>query len=254
MKFLSLASGLLVTLFFSAQAATAQTTNSLSSAEIKGRELARQIRDAQPTENFTKTGVLQIRDSDGNETSIPVKCQVVASSNHWDTVYTAYPVSVTNHWSEFLQIRHAASAPNEYLCRLRTGDASAFKKSDAPITTPFAHSDFWQCDLGLEFFQWPEQKILPKATNLKRGRAYTLLESTNPHPTAGGYSRVVSWIDKETGGILEADAYDAQGRLLKVFEPKSFKKIHGQWQLQEMEIRNAQTDSRTRLEFDLDRN
>jgi hypothetical protein len=115
----------------------------------------------------------------------------------------------------------------------------------------FASSDFWICDLGLQFFHWPDQKVLPKTTNLKRGRAYTLLESTNPDPGTNGYSRVVSWIDQETGGILEADAYDAQGKLLKVFEPKSFKKVNGHWELQEMEIRNVQTDSRTRLEFDL---
>jgi hypothetical protein len=33
--------------------------------------------------------------------------------------------------------------------------------------------------------------------------------------------------------------------------PKSFKKVNGQWELQEMEILNVQKDSRTRLEFDL---
>ena len=116
---------------------------------------------------------------------------------------------------------------------------------------PFANSDFWIADLGLEFFHWPQQKVLPKTTNLKRGRDYTLLESTNPNPSTNGYSRVLSWIDKETGGILEAEAYDAQSKLLKDFAPKSFKKVNGQWELQEMEIRNVQTGSRTRLEFDL---
>ena len=115
----------------------------------------------------------------------------------------------------------------------------------------FAGSDFWICDLGLEFFHWPQQKILPKTTPLKRGRDYTLLESTNP--STNGYSRVLSWIDKETGGILQAEAYDATGKLLKEFEPKSFKKVNGQWELQEMEIRNVQTGSRTRLEFDLNK-
>ena len=118
----------------------------------------------------------------------------------------------------------------------------------------FANSDFCSCDLGLGFLHWPAQKILPKSTNLKRGREYTLLESTNPNPPTNGYSRVLSWIDKESGGILAAEAYDFNGKLLKEFEPKSFKKINGQWELQEMEIRNVQTGSRTRLEFDLKSN
>ena len=119
--------------------------------------------------------------------------------------------------------------------------------------TSFANSDFWLADLGLEFFHWPAQKILPKTTSLKRGREYTLLESTNPDPSTNGYSRVLACIDNETGAILEAEAYDAKGELLKIFEPKSFKKVNGQWQLQEMEIRNVQTGSRTRLEFDLNK-
>ena len=103
----------------------------------------------------------------------------------------------------------------------------------------------------MEFFHWPTQKVLPKTTNLKRGREYTLLESTDPNPNTNGYSRVLSWIDQESGGILAAEAYDAAGKKLKEFEPKMFKKVNGQWELQEMEIRNVQTHSRTRLEFDL---
>ena len=118
---------------------------------------------------------------------------------------------------------------------------------------PFADSDFWIADLGLEFFHWPAQIVLPKSTNLVRGREYTLLESTNPNLSTNSYSHVLTWIDKETGGILQAEAYDFNGRLLKEFAPKSFKKVKGQWELQEMEIRNVQTGSRTRLEFDLEK-
>ena len=116
---------------------------------------------------------------------------------------------------------------------------------------PFANSDFWIADLGLEFFHWPEQKILKK--EFARGRGCMVLESTNPNPSANGYSRVVSWIDEETLGIVQAKAYGAQGKLLKEFYPKDFKKVNGQWQLQSMEIDNAQTGSRTRLEFDLNK-
>jgi hypothetical protein len=115
--------------------------------------------------------------------------------------------------------------------------------------TPFANSDFWIADLGLEFLHWPGQKILKK--EFSRGRGCMVLESLNPNPSTTGYSRVVSWIDEESSGIVHAEAYDAQNKLLKVFDPKSFKKVNGQWELQDMEIRNVQTGSRTRIEFDL---
>ena len=62
---------------------------------------------------------------------------------------------------------------------------------------------------------------------------------------------MVSWIDEDSLGIVMADAYDAQGKLLKEFYPKDVKKVKGQWQVQSMEMDNVQTGSRTRLEFDL---
>ena len=49
---------------------------------------------------------------------------------------------------------------------------------------PFAGSDFWLCDLGLEFFHWPQQKVLKK--EFHRQCACTVLESTNPNPSADG--------------------------------------------------------------------
>ncbi len=116
---------------------------------------------------------------------------------------------------------------------------------------PFANSDFWRADLGLEFFHWPAQKVLKK--DVHRSRGCIVLESTNSDPFKRGYSRVVSWIDEESLGIVEAYAYDANGKLLKDFYPKDFKKVNGQWQVQTLIMENVQTGSRSRLEFDLNK-
>ncbi len=117
------------------------------------------------------------------------------------------------------------------------------------IWTPFANSDFWIADLGLEFFHWPQQKVLKHES--KRTRACTVLESTNPNPVLGSYSRVVTWIDNESHAIIYAEAYDVNNKLLKEFNPKKVKKVNGQWELEEMDIRNVQTGSRTWITFDL---
>lgn len=225
----------------SAFGATAETTNGLSEAESQGRQLVQQLLAQQPADNFTNTGVLKIRPAKGKTVEIPARCQIMVTETNWTTVYEA---DGTNH-VEKLFIVHAPGQP------IRFADQ---KDSSAPTATtetmvPFAGSDFWLVDLGLEFFQWPGQKVLPNTTNLKKSRSYTLLESTNPRPVAGGYSRVLTWIDKESGGILEAEAYDAKNKLLKTFDPKDIKKVNGQWQVLTMEINNVQTGSRTRLEF-----
>ena len=114
---------------------------------------------------------------------------------------------------------------------------------------PWAGSDFSLGDLGLEFFHWPTQKVLKK--EIHRSCACTVLESTNPNPSTNGYSRVVSWVDTESLGIVEAYAYDANGKKLKNFYPKDIKKVNGQWQVQTLVMENLQTGSKSRLEFDL---
>ena len=52
--------------------------------------------------------------------------------------------------------------------------------------------------------------------------------------------------------LIRAEVYDSENRLLKEFSVGSVKKVRGRWELKDMEIRNEQTDSLTRLEFDLD--
>jgi hypothetical protein len=242
-------------ILFLAVGATAQT-NTLSDAEIQGRQLARQLCDAKPEQNFTNSGVQKIRDQNGKssnshltvramveEDGYRIDYDVGTNSNDRSIEWLTILKSAIGHPTIYYSSQHGVGIPSNVF------DGSLLRGNETMI--PFAHSDFWIADLGLEFFYWPAQKVLPKTTTLKRGREYTLLESTNPNPATNGYSRVLTWIDKESGGILEAEAYDMNGKLLKDFAPKSFKKVNGQWELQEMEIRNVQTGSRTRLEFDL---
>ncbi len=210
-------------------------------------------------ENFTNTGVLQIRDGKGKRSAFPVKCRVIVADANWQSIYEA---GATNRVVA-LWVIHTAGRLNEYFYRTNStepvpalGDIPVLghlfrsaRLSGAELTAPFAGSDFWLADLGLEFFHWPEQKVLKK--EFRRNCSCMVLESTNPNPATNGYSRVDSWIDEESDGIVMARAYDAQGRLLKEFYPKDVKKVKGQWQVESMEIDNVQTGSRTRLEFDL---
>jgi hypothetical protein len=119
--------------------------------------------------------------------------------------------------------------------------------------TPFAGSDFWLVDLALEFLHWPQQRVLKK--EMKRDLFCDVLQSTNPAPGPGTYSRVVTWIAANRPDeivIVQGQAYDTKDKLLKEFNPKKVRKINGVWQLESMEIRNLQTGSRTRLEFNLE--
>lgn len=231
----------------------AATTKDLSDAEIEGRNLVQQLLQQRPTENFTNSGVLKIRASRSKRSGIPFKFEIIVTPANWLSVYETLPASNIAK-SVTLTVAQDGVHPNRYTLVERAdnrADTNAVTNpAGAATMISFAGSDFWLADLGLEFFHWPEQKILKH--EMRRGQACKVLESTNPDPSTNGYSRIVSWIDNDTGGIVHADAYDAHGKLLKQFEPKEFKKVHGQWQLQEMEICNVQTGSRTRIEFTVD--
>jgi Outer membrane lipoprotein-sorting protein len=214
--------------------------------------LAAEVLSATPVTNFTQTGVLRIRNSEGI-TNIPISFMTAVESGSWRVVYQAGKPGAL----ESIMVVHQIGQPNQYCIpdhpNPLTGVwAPLHPLTPAQITAPFAGSDFSIADLGLEFFHWPEQKITGHET--RRTRACTVLESDNPDPSAGGYSRVVTWIDNQMLGIIHAEAYDATNKLLKVFDPKSFKKVNGQPELQDIEIRNVQTHSRTWIRFDLSDN
>jgi hypothetical protein len=222
-------------------------TNELSGAELEGRNLVQQLLEQRQSGGFTNTGVLKIRDRIGKRVETAVVFEVQATPTQVVGIYSAKNFR-EGAGAQTLRVTHCGPATNSYTLKTDLGGSNRFQNlTGAETMIPFADSDFWVADLGLEFFHWPGQKVLKH--EMKRGQACKVLESTNPAPATDGYSRVVSWIDNDTLGIVQAEAYDAKGERLKEFAPKEFKKVDGQWQLQEMEIRNIQTGSRTRLEF-----
>lgn len=216
--------------------------------EAEGQVLAAELRAERPPEDSTITGHLKVRDAKGGRKELEIRMTtLLAGSNEWRTIYQAGP--------ERLTVIHRAGATNEYLLEPAIASEGNKKIILAPEQTmvPFAGTDFWVADLGLEFFHWPEQRLVTDAKrNMRLGRACKMLESVNPRAAAGGYRRVISWIDAEYHGLVCADAYDGEDRLLKVFSIKNLDKVQGTWQLKAMEIRNERLNSRTRLDFDLE--
>ena len=242
---------LLVSQVLLAQTDLAKTASSVS--EKAGQELAAKLRSLEPGENAQWSGTLKIRNRDDETISIPITAKTVTGTPTWKMIYETKATGATP--PEKLVIVHAAARPNEYFHARGTGQAEPPRvDTRQAATTPLAGSDFWLTDLGLDFLHWPVQGLLKfEQPKMRKGRPCDVLESVQPNPAPGGYGRVVSFVDKETGGLIMAEGYDHTGKVLKEFSVRSFKKVEGQWQLQEMEIRNIKTDSRTRIEFDLER-
>ena len=246
-------------LLFLASGALAQPKSGLrvpqalnpAEAEQQGRALVADLLVQHPERSSTNSGVMRIRDANGSQREVHIQFEVIPQSSAWLNIYEALPSG--NTAGEKLTIVHADAKPNEYTVGRVSGAQGAAgearKLSGNQTMVAFAGSDFWVADLGLEFLHWPKQLLLKK--EMRRSRSCNVLESVNPQPVPGAYSRVRCWIDIESGGIVLAEAYDAQDKLLKEFAPKEIKKIQGEWQLEEMEIRNLQAGTRTRVVFNL---
>lgn len=222
-------------------------------AEAEGRLLAAELRSQRPEEPLSSGGVLRTRDPYGKwREAIPVRLEITPRAEYWQTRYLA--LGPGQDPIETLTVTHAEGAPTRYDHSRALG--TAVGASDAVTLTgdaasiPFAGSEFWLSDLGLEFLDWPGQRVV--RSEMRKGRSCKVLESLNPNPSSTNYARVLSWIDIEHRGILRAEGYDRERRLLKEFSIGSFKKVQGRWQLKSMEIRNEETDARTRIEFDLE--
>jgi hypothetical protein len=228
--------------------ATAQTPSAIE----QGQALAAELRAAQPPDQLEVQGHLRIRHADGRRTSLPFLHQVIPGFTSWQLVYQALPSS--GFPGQHLIVTLSEDHPPRYTVSGRIDDAG---RELAPVTLtgdqamiPFAGSDFWLADLGLDFLHWPEQRIdHTTRLTMRKGRSCKVLESINPRPGAAGYTRVRSWVDIETGAIIIAEAYGPDNRRMKEFEIGGFTRIDGRWELKNMEIRNLREDTRTILEF-----
>jgi len=204
-----------------------------------------------PEQNLTNTALVKIRGTDKKWREQPITFAVVVTPTNYLNIYET--TSTNGASAHTLTIVHSDDRANQYWLSDSAGGA-ARKLGENELMKPFADSDFWIADLGVEFLHWPDQRVLKK--EMRSSVSCDVLQSLNPHAMAGGYSRVVSWIGTSHPDefvLVHADGYDEHGKLMRWFEPKSLEKVNGAYQLESMEMRNAQTGTRTIIEFNLEK-
>jgi outer membrane lipoprotein-sorting protein len=121
-------------------------------------------------------------------------------------------------------------------------------KKDPFVGTDFSYGDV----IGHRPSDWNHKIIKSESVD---GRDCFVLESTPKTPEVAdnsGYSKRVSWIDKENFVPLKGEVYESGNQLLKKFTSKGIEKVdakNDKWQPMYLEAENVQTDHRTILEF-----
>lgn len=209
--------------------------------------LVAEMLSQKPPADLEIKGLLRIRDARGKLSKVPISYTVKLHADRWEGIYETGSTDALP--SERLTVVHRGLSPNQYFFQ-RVSDAVRINGGQITLAggqsaVPFAGSDFWLGDLGLEFLHWPKQRLVKDAIQIRNHRHCQVLESANPNPADTNYARVVSWVDREYGGLIYAIAYDAAGQKFKIFSLKSFSK----GQVTGMEILNEKKDTRTYLEL-----
>jgi hypothetical protein len=125
-------------------------------------------------------------------------------------------------------------------------------KGDPPVATAVENlygaiqgTDIGWMDLSLSYLWWRGGKTVG-AEKIK-GRYCYIVDLRAPADEAGEYAGVRLWIDPQIRILLQAAAYDGQGRLMRMLEVKSFKKIRGVWIIQNIDIQSFPAGHRTTL-------
>jgi hypothetical protein len=205
-----------------------------------GSQLARSIRELVPEKNMEIRATMEVivRERKRLNTDVVIQVEKLGQAE-WQTTYTA---KRDEEISEYWRVSHGVGQLNRY--EKKSGLAKG-----AEIYYSFAGSSFFVADLGMDFLHWPTQVVLK--IQRRKSRLCYVLESRNPKPAKGEYHRVVSWVDEKSGGILLADIYTGESKPVKRFAVKGLTKKDGQWQVDEMEMRDTKTGARSRLHFHL---
>lgn len=203
-----------------------------------GRQLAAKLRAIKPEESTNWHGVLRIFGRGRKIPPVPLECQITVGDTNWTATYVTAPAG-TNIAEKFVVV-FSTNGPNEYFYARASAPGkppgAAKQLFGAAADIPIGGSDFWLSDLGLEFLHWPDQLRLKG--EMRSGRPCYVLVSANPHPAPGGYSRVKTWIEKESGQPLIAEAFrsDNPNKVMKSFSLDKVTNVNGHYQVKDLEI------------------
>jgi hypothetical protein len=116
------------------------------------------------------------------------------------------------------------------------GDRS--KVTPAKYDTLVRGTDISYEDISLRFLYWPVARVEGEDKMLTRACWVVV---TQPGKGDSQYGTVKLWIEKASGSLLQAEAFDTSGKFVRRFKVVSGQKVDGVWFLKQMRIESAPT-------------
>jgi predicted RND superfamily exporter protein/outer membrane lipoprotein-sorting protein len=116
---------------------------------------------------------------------------------------------------------------------------SSANKSGPFVGSEFAFEDFTALELNKYDYNWLREEQL-------EGTVVDVVERT-PRYENSGYTRQVSWIDRDIFQVRKVNFYDRRGDLLKTLTLEDYREYEGVWRSHRMVMINHQTGKSTDL-------
>ena len=116
---------------------------------------------------------------------------------------------------------------------------SSANKSGPFVGSEFAFEDFTALELNKYDYTWLREEEID-------GLVADVVERT-PRYENSGYTRQVSWIDRDVNQVRQVEFYDRRGDLLKTLTLADYREYDGVWRSHRMEMINHQTRKSTDL-------
>lgn len=116
---------------------------------------------------------------------------------------------------------------------------SSANKSGPFVGSEFAFEDFTALELNKYDYRWVREETLD-------GMQTDVIERI-PRYEDSGYSRQLSWVDRDVYQVRKVEFYDRRGDLLKTLMLSDYREYDGVWRSHRMEMVNHQTGKSTDL-------
>ncbi len=111
------------------------------------------------------------------------------------------------------------------------------KVSAARFDAPVRDTDISYEDLAMKFLYWPDPTV--EGSQILLLRKCWIIRAEPPSKNDSQYGHVMLWIDKDSGALMQAEAFDRAGKFARRFKVISGQKIDGAWILKTLRIEAA---------------
>lgn len=184
-----------------------------------------------------------LRNSQGQETTREIRGKTLEVKGDGDKSLSIFDTPRDVKGTAFLSFTHALKADEQWLylpALKRVKRISSSNKSGPFMGSEFAYEDISSQEVEKYKYKYiKDDKI--------NGRDTFIIERF-PQYKKSGYTRLVTWVDKEMYQPLKVEFYDRKKSLLKTLTQHEYKKYLGKyWRPSRLEMVNHQTGKSTTL-------